>query len=265
MFSSINLGIRYIFYYLTASSGKGHGVHSPFVFDFITKVLNDERSFYAFAAIENLRADLLKDSSEIDVEDFGAGSRLRKINKRSVQAIAQSSLKPKKFGQLFFRMVNYYTPQNILELGTSLGITSAYLASANTNIKLTTLEGASTISKIAISNFKHLQLENIQLVTGNFDETLKDVLANYSKIDFVFVDGNHRFEPTLRYFHDLLPLTHDQTILIFDDIHWSREMEKAWKEIQDYPAVTLTIDLFFIGIVIFRKENKVKQHFTIRY
>ena len=265
MYSPIKLGIKYIAYYLQASNGKGHGIHSPFVFDFITKVLNDKRFFYDYAAIENLREELLVDSTEIFVEDFGAGSRVKNSNRRMVKTIAHSALKPKKFGQLLFRMVNYYAPKTILELGTSFGITAAYLASANKKVKLINMEGATAISELANRNFKRLQLENIQLVTGNFDDRLKDIVTKISNIDLLFIDGNHRYEPTIRYFQDLLPLTNDQSIFVFDDIHWSEEMEKAWNEILEYPAVTLTIDLFFIGIVFFRKENMVKQHFTIRF
>ena len=265
MYSPFQLSTRFLQYYITASNGRGHGVHSPFVFEFITKVLNDNRHFYAYQTIEELRQLLLADESQLAIEDFGAGSRINKNNTRSVKDIARSSLKPKKFGQLLFRIVDHYAPATILELGTSLGITTAYMASAKPGTKVITMEGAKEVANIAEMNFSKLNLSNINMVRGNFDETLPITLKKTGRIDLAFIDGNHRYEPTVRYYRQLLTTVHEYTILIFDDIHWSKEMEAAWEEIKNDPGVALSIDLFFIGLVFFRKENKVKQHFTIRF
>jgi predicted O-methyltransferase YrrM len=150
-------------------------------------------------------------------------------------------------------------------LGTSLGITTAYLASPASACSVTTMEGANSVADIAEMNFNKLSLANINIIRGNFDETLPPVVESLGRIDLAFVDGNHRYEPTVRYYHQLLPAMHEYSVLIFDDIHWSREMEQAWEEITQDAAVMLSIDLFFIGLVFFRKENKVKQHFTIRF
>ena len=265
MYSKGQLAAKYFSYYLRASNGKGHGMHSPFVFDFIVNVLNDDRDFYAFTQIEDLRKLLLKNENIIKVDDFGAGSVNLTSTERKVSDIARSSLKPKKYAQLLFRMVNYYQPETILEIGTSLGITTAYLSMAGKQSKLITMEGAGTIAAIAKNNFKFLGLDNIELVKGNFDETLLSVIGQLSTVNFVFIDGNHRKEPTLQYFEQLLSITTNDTIIIFDDIHWSGEMEAAWKQIKKHPQVTCTIDLFFIGIVLLRKEFKERQHFMIRY
>jgi predicted O-methyltransferase YrrM len=265
MYSPFKLLSKFINYKVKASNGKGHGIHSPFVYDFIRKVLLDKRKFYAYDAIESCRKELLKDKRVLHIEDFGAGSRNQKTNQRTISKIAYSSLKPKKFGQLLFRIVNYYQPENILELGTSLGITSSYLASAKEDANVITIEGSNEIARIAHSNFEKLRLKNISIITGNFDDQLPTFLNTQNKLDFIFIDGNHRLEPTLRYFEMLLPKTQEETILIFDDIHWSEEMEMAWKQIQDHSQVTVTIDLFFIGLVFFRKENKAKQHFKINF
>jgi predicted O-methyltransferase YrrM len=162
-------------------------------------------------------------------------------------------------------MVAYYGSEKIMELGTSLGITTSYLAAANPNSSVFTLEGASEVAAIAKTNFQQLGLGNVQIVIGNFDHTLAALLNNLDYLDFVFVDGNHRYEPTLQYFQQLKPKMRAHSILIFDDIHWSKEMEAAWETIKEDPAITVSIDLFFIGIVFFRKENRVKQHFTISF
>ena len=265
MYIPIKLGVKYFQYWLSAENAKGHGVHSPFVFELIDRVLNDDREFYYFPLIEAARENFNLDNSILNITDYGAGSRLNASNTRSISSIAKSALKPKKYAQLFFRMVNYFGSSTILELGTSLGITTSYLAAANTNANVITMEGSAEIAAVARKHFQYLGLKNIEQVTGNFDETLPGVLARNPQFDFVFIDGNHRLEPTIRYFEWLKPHVHEHTVLVFDDIHWSKEMELAWKQIQADEMVTLSIDLFFIGMVFFRKENKVKQHFSVRY
>src|SRR3954467_2298658 len=263
MYSKWQMAKKYMQYWWHASNRKGHGVHSPFVFSFITQVLNDKRYFYCYDTIEIVREHLKSDSTMLTLEDFGAGSRIYSHTQRTVKDIATSSLKPKKYSQLLFRMVNYFQPGTILELGTSLGITTSYLACGKGDAQVITMEGAKAVAAIAKQNFQSLRLKNIQVVTGNFDDTLPGTLAQLQSIDFAFIDGNHRLQPTLDYFNQLLPKVHEYSVLIFDDIHWSREMEEAWYTIKAHDNVRLTIDLFFIGIAFFRKENKVKQDFAI--
>ncbi|MEO5984765.1 MAG: class I SAM-dependent methyltransferase [Ferruginibacter sp.] len=264
MFSRFQLAKKYISYYITAQSGKGHGVHSPFVFDFIKNVLNDNAQYPEYDKIEALRKKLLADERMIEVEDFGArlSSTLKKI--RKVKQIAGTSLKTKKYAQLLFRIAKYYKASTIIELGTSLGITTAYLASANaTNVY--SLEGSGSIAGLASHNIKCLGITNTTIVTGVFEDTLNDLLAKVPKPDLVFVDGNHRKFPTLNYFSALLNSSKNTTLFIFDDIYWSNEMEEAWTQIKNDASVTITIDLFFIGIVLLTKDFKVKQHFKIRF
>ncbi len=265
MFTRFQLAKKYLHYYITASNGKGHGIHSPFVFDFIKNVKNDKKEYACYEEIEQQRKKLLADNSIIEVEDFGAGSSTIKTNRRAIKDIARSSLKPKKFSQLLFRMVQYYQPKTIIELGTSLGITAAYLAAGNVDATIYTCEGAKNIAAIAQQTFRNAALKNIVLSGGDFSVTLPALLSKMKNIDLAFIDGNHRKVPTLEYFTELLNCSTLYTILIFDDIHWSEEMEDAWSEIQRHPSVTLTIDLFFIGIVCLNTDIKVKQHFTIRF
>ena len=264
-YSTLQIAARYLRYYFTSSNGKGHGIHSPFIFEFITRVLNDTTSYPEYKKVEGLRKQLLNDSRMFIIEDFGAGSDILKKYERSISSIARNAAKSIKYGQLLFRMVKYYKPATILELGTSLGITSAYLSTAASASRLITAEGATEIALIARHNFDKLGLKNIELVEGNFDNTLAGILENMSQINLAFIDGNHRKEPTERYFRQMLPKLNNDSILVFDDIHWSREMEEAWAAIKDHPSVRCTIDLFFIGIVAFRREFHEKQHFTIRF
>jgi predicted O-methyltransferase YrrM len=265
MYPRWQLAAKYLKYYLTSSSGKGHGIHSPFVFDLITKALNDKKHYPAYDKVEGLRQQLLKDKTVLNIEDFGAGSSVTKTNQRTIASITQSVAKPKKFGQLLFRIIKAYQPKTILELGTSLGITTSYLSLAKPDSNIITMEGAKEVAAVAKNNFTSLGLQNVLIKEGNFDNTLAFVISPLSSIDFVFIDGNHRREPTERYFLQLLSKTNNDSILVFDDIHWSREMEQAWETIKKHPSVRCTIDLFFIGIVFFRQEFREKQHFRIRF
>lgn len=176
MYSPFQLGLRYIHYWIKSSNSKGHGMHSPFVFELIDKVFIDDRNFYVFPLIEATREDLLYNNNIIEVTDFGAGSRVNKNYSRTISSIAKSALKPPKFGQLLFRLVNHFGSSTILELGTSLGITTSYLAAANHNSLVITMEGAPEIAKQAERHFQHIGLNNIEQVVGNFDSTLANVL-----------------------------------------------------------------------------------------
>ena len=265
MYSSFQLAKKFIKYYFNAENGKGHGVHSPFVFDFIKNVLNDKHNYPCYPNIEARRKELLNDDTNISIEDFGAGSAVIPFKNRKVKAIAASSLKRKKFAQLLYRIAKYYQPKNIVELGTSFGISTSYLASASSNYVVYTLEGALSIAAIAQQTFDKLDLKRIHLIKGNFDETLPKLFGQLDYIDLLFVDGNHRRAATLKYFFEALKKSKPSSIFIFDDIHWSIEMEEAWQEIKLNTSVTLTIDLFFIGIVFFSPDFKIKQDFTIRF
>ena len=265
MYNYWQTGRKYINYYLSASNSRGHGVHSPFIFDFITRVLNDKRHFYIYDEVEGLRRRLLRDGTKLEIEDLGAGSSSGHFRERSIRSIARHAVKPRKWGQLLFRMAHYYHPSSILELGTSLGVTTAYLAMANPASRVTTIEGSPAIAQKAAQHFRELGLLNIALHEGNIDHVLPAVMAGADAPDMVFIDGNHRLEPTLAYFEQLIAKKNNNSIFIFDDIHWSAGMEKAWDMIRSHPDVRASVDLFSIGMVFFREEFLTKQHFTIRF
>ncbi len=265
MYSKWQLAGKFLKYYTTSSSGKGHGIHSPFVFELITRVLNDKKHYPAYDIVEGLRRQLLIDKAVLTIEDFGAGSSFTKTNQRTIAAVARSAAKPKKWGQLLFRLVKMQQPKTILELGTSLGITTSYLSLAKPDSNIITMEGAKDVADQAGRNFTSLGFQNISILEGDFDQSLSSVISQLLSVDFAFIDGNHRREPTERYFRQLLSKINNDSILVFDDIHWSREMEQAWDTIKDSPLVRCSIDLFFMGIVFFRQEFGEKQHFRIRF
>jgi predicted O-methyltransferase YrrM len=264
-YSLSQIAQKYLHYYITAANGKGHGIHSPFVYDFVRSVLNDRKQYPAYQRVEAVREMLLKDKTEIDVLDMGASAPPGMKYLDRVADITRRSAKRKKLAQLLYRIVRHYSPMNILELGTSFGISTSYMALANQDARISTIEYSKTILEYTRRNFKALHLDNIIAVEGHFDDVLEDVLAQMPAVDLAFIDGNHKAEPTVRYFRDMLPKTHPSSIIIFDDIHWSDGMEAAWKEIKKHESVKLTIDLFFFGIVFFNEDIKEKQHFTIRF
>ncbi|OQY93853.1 MAG: SAM-dependent methyltransferase [Sphingobacteriales bacterium UTBCD1] len=265
MYPKIRSALEYFHYYVTASNSRGHGTHSPFVYQFITEILNDQAHYPAYDMVETLRKKLLHDKTVLAIQDLGAGSVVDKTGRRSIASIAKHAAKPKKSGQLLFRIVNKYRPQTVIELGTSLGITTSYLSLANPFANILTFEGAGAVAAIAKNNFSAMNLQNVQLVEGNFDETLRTGISSLPAVDFAFIDGNHRKEPTIEYFSLMLKKINSSSVVILDDIHWSRGMKEAWNYCKANPSVTLSIDLFFMGILFFRKENLEKQHFTIRF
>ena len=196
MYSSFQLALKYISYQLAAASGKGHGIHSPFVFDFITNVLNDRTEYLDYDKIESVRRKSLRDQTILKIEDHGAGSSSSTSKERSVSSIARHAVKSKKYAQLLYRIVKYYQPTSIIELGTSLGITTSYLSSASPEGNVFTLEGSMEIANIARQNFKTLELQKIKVAEGNFDYTLPSILYHLTSVDLAFIDGNHRHEPT---------------------------------------------------------------------
>lgn len=265
MYSRFQLVKKYFSYWLHASSGKGFGVHSPFVFDFIIHVLNDRSRAIREEVIEHYRKSLLRNRAVIEVKDFGAGSSVSNQPERRIKDIAKSALKKPKYARLLQKIARYYEKKNIIELGTSFGTTAAYLAASAEDARVVTFEGSASVSAIAKKFFLENKFENITRIEGDFEETLPEYLKTCEKTDLAFIDGNHRKDPTVRYFRSICEKTDAESILIFDDIHWSPEMEEAWDIIRSDKKVTLSIDLFFYGIVFFKKEFLEKRAFTIRF
>jgi predicted O-methyltransferase YrrM len=234
-------------------------LHSPFVFNLFQKCIKKEENITAYAAIEKRRAHLLKDKRALFYEDFGASAKSRKM---LVSNIASKHLKPRRIAQIIARIRQYLNSNHCVELGTSLGITTQYLAlNANPNTLIHTIEASKEVRNIALEELS----ENASIVShlGTFDEKLPDILQKLQSIDLLFIDGNHSYEATLRYFNLCKPYLHNDSLLIFDDIYWSKGMTNAWEEIKADPMVKVSVDLFFIGLVFFRKEQ-VKENFKLR-
>lgn len=254
--------VDYLKHRITANSR--HGTHSPFVYKLVDEVIYDFSAKKVYDEIEDHRKKLLNDDRVITVLDLGAGSQINKNPRKKVSTIAKHSLKSPHLAQLIFRLAQHHKVKHAIELGTCLGLTTAYLAKADEDIKVVSLEGCPETASIAQSNFNDLGLTNIELEVGNFDNLFPQLIEKYDKLDFVYIDGNHTKEATLNYFNWCLPKVDEHTLLIFDDIYWSKGMKEAWAEIKAHPQVTVTVDLFWIGLVYFRK-GQVKENFKIKY
>lgn len=252
---------RYLNYILC--SKDEHSIHSPFIFDLYTQVIRVKKRYYLFDKIESIWERLISSNRKITVTDFGAGSKAGNTREKEVATIVRRSEKPAQHAQVLFRLVERFKPSVTFDLGTSFGLTTLYLATASSKNRIITFEGCPQTASIARENFNLLKLKNIHLVEGNLDQTLDSQIASVPQIDFAFFDANHRYSPTLRYFQACLQKAHQDSVFVFDDIHWSEEMEKAWEEIKNHPRVMLTIDLFYMGLVFFRTQQP-KQHFILK-
>lgn len=238
-----------------------HSLHSPFLFDLYTKVIKVEQD--GIPEIEKLRVSLLKTRSEITVEDLGAGSKHFNKSKRSINDIADTSLSDLRFSLLYRRIAHHIDAKNIVELGTSLGINTLYLAQKK-NAKVFTFEGSESIAEVAQDTFAFASAKNIELIKGNIDSTLYSNLSRMPKLDLVFMDANHQYAPTLKYFEWLLMKVHHKSIIILDDIHSSSGMEKAWRELCNHDLVYTSIDLYRCGILFF-DPSLTKQHVVLQF
>ena len=236
--------------------------NSSLFHELMANVFQEKTPYYAFEEIESVRAKLLLTDKEIKVIDLGAGSKKNNKTHRKINQITRLALKRPKKAQLLFRLANYLKAQSIVELGTSFGITTAYLARACPKAKIVTIEGSPEVAKVARINLKKLNVLNVQQVVSNFETALPIQLRDLKEVDFVFFDGNHRKQPTLDYFAQCLDYSTTNSVFVFDDIYWSKGMKEAWDEIKNHPKVKLTIDCFEMGMVFFQ-GSQLKEHYTV--
>lgn len=241
-------------------STNQHGVHSPFVYQLVCWCFYDKKEYDSYPILKKFRQEILSDQQEIQVKDLGAGSQVFQNNQRKVSDIAKNAGTTWKRSKFLNRLTHYFQVKTAVELGTSVGLGAASIACKNP-VELLSIEGCPQTAAVAKSYFKKYNLNNIQVQIGDFKEEIPKI--PFQKIDMAFIDGHHSKEATLLYFESLLPLIHNETLFIFDDIYWSVGMQEAWEEIKKHPQVKVTIDTFYWGLVFFRKEQ-VKEDFKIR-
>lgn len=296
----------YLRHCLTARHTGGHGIHSPYLFEWVRLVLRDEHSYYAWEKIENVRERMLADNRTVEFVDYGAGIGSRESengnresgvespktkignrearDRRKVSDIAKRSLAKKKYAQMLARLVNWLGDERlaigdgqlamgdgrlamgdgrliVVELGTSLGVTTAYMAAMDKRNKVITYEGCPAVAEIAKENWKALGIKNIDCRVGEITADMLD--RDLERVDVAFIDANHTYAGTRAYFNVLAEKVHPKSVIVVDDIHYNKEMEKAWHEICEDERVTSTMDLYQMGLVFFDKDYW-KRDYRIR-
>ncbi len=254
--------------YLTylAKAKTRYKVHSPFVFDLVENVLKDKTEYPEFKKIETYKKRISRSKAIIETVDFGIRSKDKHYTTtlEKLGSIVKRRSQSKNHARLLYRLSRYFRPENVLEFGTAAGFSAAYIKAPIPESKMISLEGCASLASVASNNLKRLKINNTDISIGDFSVTLPRVLKRFKKLDFVFFDGNHRREPTLDYFNRCVELAHEDTVFIFDDIHWSSGMEQAWNTIKKDERVSISLDIFWSGLVFFRK-GITKQDFIIRY
>lgn len=256
--------LKFLEYQLIARSRKGFGIHSPFIFDLITRVFRNKTANDIVCNIEKIRKGLIRNTEFIEVNDLGSGAGKRKSNKRKVSQITRHSAIPPVYGTLLAGLAAEFGNKSIIELGTSFGISTMYLAMSAPKSVIYTIEGCPACARIAMENFKQAGISNINQLIGSFDYVLPQLIDSGITPDLVFIDGNHLKEPVLRYFDMLSAVSTENTVFVFDDIHDSREMTEAWEIIMQNEMVSATVDLFRMGIV-FLRQGITNNNYIIRY
>jgi predicted O-methyltransferase YrrM len=256
--------LRYIRYLIFSRHRSGHGIHSPFVFNLVSNIFRNKTHPDIVCSIEKIRNKLITDPRSIIVNDLGSGSKKMKSSLRKVSEIARYSAVPGKYGILLSNMAEAFGNPFILEFGTSLGLSTMYMAASCPDAEVITIEGCPSTSEIAADNFREAGLKNIKLVNSSFDDVLPEITKEKISPGLVFIDGNHRKEPVINYFNKVADMSDNNCVVIIDDIYSSRNMAEAWLEIKKHKNVSLTVDIFRMGIVFFRK-GIAHLDYVVRY
>ncbi len=263
-FESVNKwhDIRAYLHYLRRAKTR-YGIHSPFVYHLLTDVIGDKTTYPDYDRLRKYRRSLLTDKTYLNVTDLGAGSRHFRFGKRRIDKMARRSASSWKENKLWYRLARHFQPEKILELGTHLGTATYALATAAPQAEIISVEGSTELALKASEQLRKFGINRVKIIQGDFDRVLPELTEKHT-FDLVLVDGNHRYAPTLRYFEWLLNAVHNDSLIIWDDIHWSPEMEKAWDVISAHPRIRVSIDLFCCGLTFFRREQQ-KEHFVLRF
>ena len=255
---------KYLKYIFVSENRNGHGIHSPFVYDIVSRVFRNKTDPSFVYSIEKIRKRMMSDHRIFELQDHGAGSLRTRNAMRKVSDIARYSPVTEKYGKLLANMASEFGGPLIVEFGTSFGISTMYMAASCGETTVISMEGSPAAAEIAVKNFKEAGLNNIRLIEGLFEESIPDIINQGIRPGLIFIDGDHSKKPLLANFEKMAEISDNNTVIIIDDINYSREMAEAWNEIKQYGKVTLTLDIFRMGIVFFRK-GIVHNNYIIRY
>jgi len=254
----------YLKYRIIAMSAKGHGIHSPFVYDLVTRVFSRKPDSALTSSIENIRKNSANDRRVLNFTDLGAGSGRDGIEQTTVSRVTRRSSVPAKYGRFLMNMAMEFGNQLIIEFGTAAGISTMYLATGRSDSVVISMEGSGALADVAAANLEEAGIKNVRILKGPFADHFSDLAGYGCTPGLVFIDGDHRKKPLLDYFGRICELSDPETVIIIDDINYSKEMSEAWDEIKKNALVTSTIDIFRMGVVFFRK-GMTANHYVIRY
>jgi predicted O-methyltransferase YrrM len=263
MLRKLKIALSYLAFRIKAKSRAGHSIHSPFVYSFVREVIYERSRSEELERAHNFREIVRKSNLRLSTSKFGSGSKSLGSTSDIKKLVDRSSVS-KRVGAILFRLVKWNNPKTILEIGTSVGVSVAYLAAANPNTQIITLEGDEQRASFARKMLDEQGLKNVKLLPDDFSQTLPKALEALDTVDLVFVDGNHSLTPTIDYFNQILKKVNQHSVIVFDDIRWSQEMFSAWQHVANHSSVSVSIDMFSLGLVFFRKGIP-KQHFAVNF
>lgn len=239
-----------------------YDVHSPHIVEFLNEVYCDRRYYHAFAKIRGIRKSWEKEKVTVKLTSHGAKSKTTARGERSAASLVATNAINDASGRFLFRLALWIKAKRLLEFGTNAGISTLYLAEADTRAQVQTVEGNPALAELAQRTFSLAKLQPtayVSLFERWLEENPPNLAAPY---DLIFIDGDHRYQPTLDYVDQLLPATNPAGIIVVADIHWSEGMEKAWAELKDRPGVTASVDTYHFGL-LFLKPGLEGPHVTL--
>jgi predicted O-methyltransferase YrrM len=277
--------VAYLRHLLTARGTAGHGVHSPYIYDFLTTVVRNKTDRGIVSSVESLRREMLLDTRRITVTDLGAGSVTKAGGQRRVAEIAAAAALPEKEAGLLSRIVMSMLAIRrmaerqsrkagehgarsqgkgiILELGTSLGISTLAMALAAPERRVITVEGCPVLAGIARENLKRHGASNAEVINMEFSAALESLKNDGLKVSFAFIDGNHRGTALTEYIRKIEAMG-EEMIIVADDIHLTNEMFLTWKSMAASDIAPVTIETLRLGI-LFLRHSLTPGRYRIRY
>lgn len=278
--------IKYLKYRLAARGRRGRGIHSPLVYDLIRKVIVNEERWKVPGRVVEVHRALLKDRTRLAFEEFGAGSRvastesggdsrddftgsdagsgITSVASRSIRSLTRRSSVNRRFGRFLFRLVRWFRPDELIELGTGIGVSTLYLSAAFDR-QMESVEASPQKHAFSKVLFEQYGIKNVKTHCGTFMQCFEDVVPDPDARSMVFLDGDHRYGATMELVERLIDTRKNgEMLIVIDDIHWSEEMERAWNELRHDSRIPFTVDLFQVGLVFIRDEVS-KQHFTLTF
>ena len=243
-------------YVIHAAKGhrRGHGVHSPFAYRLCEDVFYNQNPFYQLDELRGIRAQLLEDPTELQIRDFGAGSKVFTSNLRKVNELVKHGTSTQKQSELLFRLCNFLDAGVIIELGGSIGLNALHLAMVNKQARVYSIEGSDSLARFSKTLAAKHGVTNLEVIHATFDEAFLPLLEKVKQVDLLYIDGNHTYDATMRYLTSALPYCTENSVIVLDDIYWSEAMTRAWNEACQIPQVNMSIDCFYFGFLFFKKE-----------